>query len=323
MNKRIFLLFLGAWLSACVLLGQQRGIPLDGYAAIVNDRIITVGDIVAYLQSMEDQFREDPSRIDAAAIKARESLVERALILEYFETLEKAHIPDTLIEDHIKGIIHDKFNNDKAEFLQALEKDRLSLEEFKERTRDNLAVMMLRKQEVLSKIYVAPQAVRELYESNLEDYRKPERIKLRMIAVHKGETPADQTVKRSAVEDLLAKLNNGADFGSLAANHSEGGKAANGGDWGWVEPTQFRKELADVIARLSTGQISEIVDLGRTYYILFIEGRQKASTVPLEMVQTELEDTLRQREMERLNQLWINRLKERFYIKLYDIPELH
>jgi len=47
-------------------------------------------------------------------------------------------------------------------------------------------------------------------------------------------------------DEILAKLNAGDSFESLAKVYSEGKEAKEGGDWGWIGKDVLRKELSEV-----------------------------------------------------------------------------
>jgi peptidyl-prolyl cis-trans isomerase C len=54
-------------------------------------------------------------------------------------------------------------------------------------------------------------------------------------------------------EDLIAQLEEGADFQALAKEHSTGPSGPNGGDLGWFAPDQMVKPFADAVIALEDG----------------------------------------------------------------------
>jgi len=301
--------------------GAQE-IPLDGYAAIVNDRIITVSDVMAVVQPLERQLRatyegeEFESRMVEAFTDARESLIERALILEEYESQEGA-LPEQAIDERIEQIISERFNNDRGAFMDALAQQRITMDVWRKQVEEQIVISILRRQEVNNRINVSPSDVRELYEQRLSEYKLPAKAKLRMIVLNKGSTPEDQKVKREEAQNILAKLRAGEDFAVVARSVSEGSKAQRGGDWGWTDPDILRPELQEAVHDLQPGQISDIVEVNDELYIVKVEARQNASVVPFEEVQQELEEELRRAEAERLYETWINRLKSKYFVKIY------
>jgi peptidyl-prolyl cis-trans isomerase D len=92
-----------------------------------------------------------------------------------------------------------------------------------------------------------------------------------------GEAAAD--AGRDTAESARARLVAGADFAEVARELSDDeGSKAKGGDVGWrrVEsPGLGAKELGDALATLGEGEISEVIETPRGYYILKVEGKRE------------------------------------------------
>ena len=79
-----------------------------------------------------------------------------------------------------------------------------------------------------------------------------------MIVLNK--TSADDTNTLELAREILAKIKDGATFAEMASVYSQGSQQHQGGDWGWVERSVLRKELADVAFALKPGQVSDVID---------------------------------------------------------------
>jgi len=305
----------------CASAGAQE-IPVDGYAAIVNDRVITVGDVLSFIQPVHEQLRmsydgsELELKLQEAFDSGRDALIEKALILEEFESREGV-MPDRAVDEHISNIIQERFDSDRAAFLEVLGRERITLEEWREQIKEQLIVTILRRQMISARVIVPPKAIHDLYKERADRYRVPAKLKLRMIVLNLGETEAEMAVKRDEAQGLVAKLRGGADFAETAIASSEGQKAAEGGDWGWMEPRTLRSELAEAARGLKTGEVSDAVEAGDSLYILMVEGRQEEGVKPLEEVKETLEKELRRAEEQKLYTSWIERLKEKYFVKIF------
>ncbi len=324
--KNIILIFLAGLAAAISVDARSQSIPVDGYAAVVNQRIITVSEVLGALQPMEERLRtayhgrELAERLEQAYQAILDELIERALILEEFEQSE-AHIPDALVDDHIKDLVAERFNNNRSAFMQAMAEEGITLEDFRKEMRERLVVMLLRREAVLSHIAISPGSVRRTYMERIDEFRKPEEIHLRMIVINKDDEDKGNNGKRLKAESAIEKLREGNDFPGLAAEYSEGSRAARGGDWGWITPDILRTELAEAAADLEPGHTSGLVETGDAFYILRVEDRRDKSVVPLEEVQEELYRELRRAEEERLYQEWINRLKQKHFVRRFQPPQ--
>ncbi len=300
---------------------NAQPVPVDGYAAIVNKRVITVSDVLAGLQTLESQLRNRyrgeqlAEHLEIAYQRTLETLIERALILEEFEQME-GRIPESLVDDQIRDIISENFNHNRAAFIEALAEDGITLKEFREQMRERLMVMFLQREAVLNYVAVSPGAVRQAYQARRDEFHTPEKIHLRLIAIQRGESeePKDNKAYRKA-EDILEKLRAGHDFAELARTLSDGAHAERGGDWGWVQPDILRPELAERAAGLEPGHISDILETREAYYIMRLEDRQDKALKTFEEVQDMLYRELRTAEEERLYRIWIDRLKNKYSVQ--------
>ena len=176
-----------AGLYAQLLPPEQRAIPIDGYSALVNGRVITLGEVQAMSEPMKQQIlnrggasKEDlKAAMDEADRRALENLIDRALILE--EAIEdELFIPDKMVDDRIRTMIEERFQNDRAILLETLEKERMSLTEWKEDLREQLTIMIMRRREVNDRISVMPRDVRASYDAQMDVYRIPAESHIRM-----------------------------------------------------------------------------------------------------------------------------------------------
>jgi len=318
---------LAAILTAAALLpvnpADARGIPVDGYAAVVNNRVITVGRSPAQIQPVRMQIEtayegeELEQKLAEAYDAALRSLIERALIIEAFARAGGS-VPDRLVEDQVSSFISERFNNNRAAFLEALTEERMTIEDWREETRNRLIVSIMRRREVSDRVVISPRAVRDLYERNEEKYRTPEQVKLRMIMLQRGTSEEEQTVKRAEALKIRERLLAGDDFAELARTESEGARATQGGDFGWIEPGSLRPELAAVAAQIEAGRVSDIIETESELYILKVEARKKAAVMPFDDVRGEIEADLRRQEEDRLYAAWMDRLYRRFYVRILE-----
>lgn len=317
---RILIVFL---LSVLQLYADSKTVPVDGYAVVINDKVITVSDVLKTMEPVERQLRETyfddtlTEKIEAAYENTLDALIERELILSYFASQKQFTLPDSVVDSRIDEIVRNKFNNNRAELRKALDQDGLTFEEWRNNFKNSMIVALLREKEVDSKAVISPQAVRDAYEKAGEKYRIPEQLEVRAITIHRGGTDEEATLKLKQAEDIRKRLLSGESFEQLAKQVSEDQKAAVGGYWGWTDPNSRRAEIAAALKVLSVGEISAVIPVGDDLYILKVEGRKNASIVPFETVQESIRNDLYKKEVRRLYNAWIERLKQNAYIKKF------
>ncbi len=96
-------------------------------------------------------------------------------------------------------------------------------------------------------------------------------------------------------QDLYQQLQNGADFATLAKNHSiDPISAEKGGDLSWVSAGEFPKVFEDAANALDVGKFSQPVKLDNSYHIILVEERKDSSVLPLERVRPQIVAQIRQ-----------------------------
>lgn len=301
---------------------ESNRIPMDGYAATVNGRVINVRETLNAMQPLERRLQQSfkgedlAVRVEEAFTNTLEALIERELIVDAFHRMQGT-IPDNVVQNRMNEIERTRFNGSRANLLKALEAEALTMDEWRESLRETMIVAFMRNREVEDKVMVSPQAVRDAYELNIENYRLPPQVELRMIALNRGQTEEEQAVKMKHADEIRRRLLDGHDFADMARRMSEGAKADVGGYWGWIDPDSRRQELAEAIRALEPGSISPIVTAGEMLYIIKVEGRRAAAQLPFEEVQDKIYDELRRNQSIQLYNAWIQRLKNNAYIRRF------
>lgn len=298
-------------------------LPLDGYAAVVNDRTITIGDVMSSIYEAEERLRimhggeELETKRRELFHTGLERLIDQALIIEEFDSRKDMQIPERMVDDRVNEIIYERFGNDRSALMSALASDQITLEDWRETIRERLIVMSMRRFEIGEKIVVSPTQVRTAYEERKDRYASPEQVKLRMIFIRAGDPPE---AARELAAATRARIEGGETFANVAKDVSNDPSASSGGDWGWLETNLLREELKTVLAAQEIGTVSDVIYTPEGYYLLLLEERRAASTKSFDDVRSEIEMEMRERESERLYRDWMVRLRQKYSV-IYYLPE--
>lgn len=329
MNR--ILLCLAAFTAAVCARAQETtldGRLVDGVAAVVNQRVITLAEVRAAVAPIEEELYKDAShagwsqeeltrRIYAARLDTLNKLIERALILDAFANYkglsgESARIPEEIIDRRIREIIHHEFGGDRQLFLRTLQGRGLTMEVYRKEIRERIIVQFMREKEVGANVFVSPHKIMQYYQDNAGKYKVEEQVKLWLIFVRTGDGN-----RREVAQTLLQRLRSGEDFSTLAREHSEDRiTSGRGGDLGWMTRKDLRPELSAVAFTLKPGEISEVIDTPIGFYLVKLEETKAAHVRPLAEVRDEIEKVLQQQERDRLHREWIDRLKRKAFIRL-------
>lgn len=300
---------------------------IDGVAAIVNNEVITISQVRELIGTRERAMREGYNGPDLAdkikemRLAALKDLVDRQLIIQEFRKMQEkgANIPDHVVDDRVQGIIREEFAGDRAAFVRTLQAQGYTLTRFKEIEKEKIIVQALRQSKMTESFLVSPNQIQSFYDKNRPAYTLPEQVKLRMIVLREGNSGdiISGANKDQVAEEIREKLKTGAEFDRMAQMYSEDEATRDaGGDWGWIERSTLNEQLSKTAFTLKPGEISPIIKVQNSLYILTVEARKNASVKPLGEVREEIENTLMQKERMKSQQRWMDGLRQKAFIKI-------
>ena len=292
---------------------------LDGIAAVVNSDVITYSQMRELVgekeKAVRNQFRGEDlvNKIKEIRLAAINDLIDRQLILQEFKT-KGYQIPDYFVDQRVSTLIREEFGGDRQAFLRTLQAQGYTLDRFKQLEKDKIIVQEMRRSAIKGAININENQIEDYYKEHAEQYSTPEQIKLRMLVIRGS---GDNAGPRKMIEEIREKIVSGAEFGDLAKMYSQGSEQESGGDWGWVDRKKMNEDLTKVAFNLKPGQVSKVIEVGGSYYLLFVEAKKTASAKPLKDLHDEIEKALMQAERQRLQEEWIKKLRKPAYIKIY------
>ncbi len=323
----LLLPFLFCLLAAGSPLAAQQAEVIDGVAAIVNNDVITISQVRELIGAREREIRKVYSgsdlndKVKEMRLAALKDLVDRQLIIQEFKKMQEkgANIPDYVVDDRVQSIIREEFGGDRSAFVRTLQAQGYTITRFKEIEKEKIVVQAMRQSKISEDFVVSPTQIQAFYNKNKPSYAIPEQIKLRMIILREGvsgDVPAGENKSQTA-DEIRQKLVAGAEFDRMAEMYSEDeGTRDTGGDWGWIERGTLNEQLASVAFSLKPGQVSPVVKLGESYYIMLVEAKKNASVKPIGEVRDEIERNLIQQERMKAQQRWLDTLRAKSYIKI-------
>jgi len=307
---------------------SQQAEVIDGVAAIVNNDVITISQVRELVGARERAMREAyrgpdlADKVKEMRLAALKDLVDRQLILQEFRKMQEkgANIPDYVVDDRVQTIIREEFGGDRAAFIRTLQAQGYTLTRFKEIEKEKIIVQAMRQAKVTDSFVVSPKQVQDFYDKNRSAYSLPEQVKLRMIVLREGNNDIGAGGggdKKQTAEEIRQKLVGGAEFERMAQMYSEDESTSDtGGDWGWIEHNTLNEKLTRAAFSLKPGGISPVIQIGDSYYILYVEAKKNATLKPMGEVREEIERNLMQQERMKIQQRWIDTLRQKAYIKI-------
>ena len=135
-------------------------------------------------------------------------------------------------------------------------------------------------QAIRERIQVSPQDVQRNYEDNQQQYATPEQVRASHILL-KTQGKDEAAVKKLA-DDLAAKAKAGADFAELAKKHSEDdSNNTKGGDLDYFGRGQMVADFDKVAFAMKPGEVSDPVKTEFGYHVIKLIEKRAASQRPL------------------------------------------
>ncbi len=294
----------------------------NGIIAIVEDRIITLHQLRKEIAPLLRQIQRDTSspaefdkKVEQVGQEVLQNLIDRILTVNEF-VKEGMQVPESYIENELDDFIINHFNDDRVKFLQTLRARGENIRGFRKELEEQLIVRYMRSRFRRSIGEVSPEKIERFYEENKAKFFQEESVFLKQIMLSPQAYKGLKTPEKRA-QEIIQKLDEGADFSKLAREYSQDEKAEQGGEWGWINRSDIRQELANTAFELPKNTYSKPITLGHHIFILFIQDKREAGTKPLEEAREVIEKIILDQLTREAQKRWLSRLREEAHIKIY------
>jgi peptidyl-prolyl cis-trans isomerase SurA len=296
---------------------------VDRIVAVVNDDIITLFELNRSFKPYAERIRERGYSIDREhkmLFKVREDMLNQ-LIDQKLKDQEierfKIKIGEQEIDQTIERIKETNFYTDE-DLRGALAKEGLTMEEYRERIKEQMLRTKLINLKVKSKIVITKEDITAYYENHQDKYGGKKKYHLYNI-ISKVPLFADEKEKlkiKARMDVILTELNAGKSFESVAKSHSESSLDVAGGDLGLFQLEELSPQLRNTIKEMKAGEFTPVLDTDQGFQIFFVKEIVQTSGKPLEEVSPEIERMLFNEVVEKKFQSWLGDLRNQSVIKI-------
>ncbi len=291
----------------------------DSVVAVVEGEVITVHDVHEYTiqeearikaQSQAEDAREQIAELRRLAVRR---LIDRELVYAEFKKLG-AKVPLEVLQERVDRIVIARSGGDRIRFEALLADEGMTFADFEDKVRKQVAVDMLLHDRVYRNVTIGPERVEAFYRERSGELAQKAGVHLQAIVLKKaGGRHSDRL--DSTVAEILGKIKAGMAFAELAKAYSEGPRAEEGGDQGWI--TAPSGKLQEAIQSLATGDVTPTaVDLGSNLYIIRVIERREEAVPPLDdTLRRRIEEILRREEENRRYDDFLAGLRLKYYVK--------
>ena len=294
----------------------------NGIAAIAEGQIITIEELRRELEPIIPRLRvesrnaqEFSKRIDELSREVLQNMIDRIIIVKSAE--EKGLLlPKSYIDQEYDEVINRDFGGDRGRFLEYLRARGETARDFRQKIYKRVVVSAMRAETRRSQSEISPERIEEFYVKNKLRFYQAEALHLRQVILtplaNEGLVPLRQTAKK-----IINELGNGANFGDIARKYSQDEMSRKGGDWGWIERKDIRKELSEIAFGLEKSQYSQAIELGGTIFILYAEDKREEMIQPVAQVRDIIENVLVGEIARETQEKWLNDLRNDAYVRYF------
>jgi peptidyl-prolyl cis-trans isomerase SurA len=266
--KRLFL----ALVSILVLSGTAVPAQETRIAAVVNDDVISVGDLTARMRLVfaSSSIQDTPENRKRVARQ-----VMRILIDEKLEVQEAKRLNLKVGDDEVNTALTNiaSQNNLTKEGLEAkLEAGGIPRSTLVDQVTATLAWGKVVRQNLNRVTPISDEEIDAAIARQRETEGQP-RARVAEIFLAVNNPQQDDEVHRFA-DQLYEQLRGGGRFSALAQQFSQSATAAVGGDIGWVSPSQMATEIGSAVQKLNPGEMSPPIRAAGGYYIVLVVDKQ-------------------------------------------------
>ncbi|HHV17332.1 MAG TPA: peptidylprolyl isomerase [Thermoanaerobacterales bacterium] len=294
---------------------DTQGKIVDGKEVIakVNDEYILKSDYdrqVAQVKSALEANGQDFSTAEGKKVlkEVKEKVLE-AMITDQL-ILQQAKDDDVVLQEgEYEQAINDleKYHGGKDALDTYLKQQGLNRQSFEKLVQEQLIINNF-KEKLTSDIKVTDKEVKKYYDDNKSMFELPApEIRASHILVD----------TEDKAKEILAEIENGADFGELAKEHSKDpGSKELGGDLGYFAKGKMVPEFERAAFALKPGEISDIVKSEHGYHIIKVTGERTSLSYDdaKDYIRINLENTKREEEFTKHLDKWEKQSKIEKYL---------
>ncbi len=303
-------------------------IEVNGIAAKVNGRVVTKSEVAFMLAPIHAQLvaqfprrgAEYDRQLKSARDKILQELIDREIIQDEFRQ-GGATLKQQYIDEEIARQIRDVYKGNEETLREELKKSHLTMDGYREMTRDKLIVQAMRAQHFSEAPPPLPREIEQEYEEMKPTIRDmaQDKLSFQKIFIPRADrsSPVDsQEVQLSLAESIVAKLNKGEKFEDLAKEYSKDAYADKGGVQQDVPRTDISPEFAAILFDAPEGKIVGPLEDPQGFTIVKVTKKTFGPVPPLSKVHDMVEERVRRKKTSASYERWIEGRRKRAVIVL-------
>ncbi len=271
MKRSLKTLVASAALLLCSASSYAATIELDRIVAIVNDSAISLTSLNQEITSIKAQLLRQGSPIPPTAILEKQVL-ERLISLQLQLQLAKNNniIVDEDSLNRAVNSIAEQNNLSLRQFMDVLQRDGYDYGKFREDIRNEIITTRLRQRQVDSRINISEVEIDQFLAHQQGNLAPNDEFRLGHILIAVPEAASAQQIQtaKAQAKAIHQRLAQGENFQELAQSASASQTALSGGDLGWRKVGQLPTLFANLVPKMSVGDVSQPIRSPSGFHII-------------------------------------------------------
>ena len=227
--------------------------PVSRIVAVVNGDMITSRELERAVKPEFIGQQIDPQKKPELAKMVRDAVLDRMInekILMQQAEKDGIKIADDEIDGTIESLIKES-QLSREDFFKQMAKDGVTEKQLRDRARLQMLTQRVMSRNVVNKVVVTEEEINEYYRKNMAGLDSG-RARVALLVY-----PPDADAEKWAADIASGKVS----FAEAARKVSIGPNPEEGGDMGFMDVADMAEGMADIVSRMSKGQVSPVIPL--------------------------------------------------------------
>ena len=283
-------LFVWLLLSYSFLTSQAlaASTSIDAIVAIVDEDIITRNEVNNRLEIIRAEFAHNNQRLPDAKILDRqlmELMINESILIQQAKK-RGIRVSDGQLN---QAMINLAKSNQKSltEFRALLLAQGVSYIKYRKKIRKEMLLSTLRRQYTARTANVSETELNEFIERTGDNLEESEyNISHILLALPDAASPEKINTALESANDILAQLQQGAEFNSLANEYSSGASALQGGSLGWRSRAEIPGLFSDAVLKMQPGDYAGPLRSPSGFHIITLNERRAIDQILTEQTKS-------------------------------------
>lgn len=291
--------------------------PLDKIVAVVNDDVVTKSELNHALGIVKMQMTQQQLPVPADKIlqtQVLDQLINKKLQLQLAKQAG-IKVTDVDLNNAISNVANQN-NISVSTLYERLNQEGMSTTDYRNEIREQLTLHKLQQQEVVSRITISPQEVKNFSRSKVWQDNEIKEFHLEDILLPTSETPSSEEVAalKNRAQTIIAKLKKGQTLRDITKAEANVNPALQSEDLDWRKLPEVPSVFAEQVAHMQAKEIAGPIQASNGLHILILKGLRSTGSKSAALSKKQVEDLLLQRKFEEALQNWVSKLRSQAYI---------